>query len=212
MIKFLAIVLTVLCVFASSLAHAQTTGTLKGKIENEKGKPIAGAEVRVMRSRDRSIKETRTDEAGNFSFELEADDYTVSFDAEGFQGGNLVAMQQVEAGKETTLKTIRLQKARRTSLIRGAVFDAGGLSLAGVRVRLVRVPNEEEAKDKKKIESFSRDYITNSRGEFAFRVPPSRARYQLTAALGGYKSETKTVDVNEDEAVPLAFNLEPLKK
>jgi hypothetical protein len=81
-----------------------------------------------------------------------------------------------------------------------------------VRVRLVRVPNEEEAKDKKKIESFSRDYITNSRGEFAFRVPPSRARYQLTATLGGYKSETKTVEVNEDEAVPLAFNLEPVKK
>jgi hypothetical protein len=34
----------------------------------------------------------------------------------------------------------------------------------------------------------------------------------LTATLGGYKSETKTVEVNEDEAVPLAFNLEPVKK
>ncbi len=209
---FFAAVLTILCAFATAGVLAQTTGTLKGRIENEKGKPLAGADVRVMRSRDRSVKETRTDEAGNFSFELEADDYTVSFDAEGFQGGNLVAMQQVEAGKQTVIKTIRLQKARRSSLIRGAVFDAAGLSLAGVRVRLIRVPDEEEAKEKKKIESFSRDYITNSRGEFAFRVPAARARYQLTATLGGYKSETKSVDVNEDEAVPLAFNLEPVKK
>src|SRR5712692_1252363 len=125
MMKLSICVLMLFCSATASLAAAQKTGTLKGKIENDKGKPIAGAEVRAMRSRERSVKETRTDEAGNYSFELEPDDYTVSFDAEGYQGGTLVQMQQVEEGKETAVKTIRLERvSHRTSLIRGAVFES----------------------------------------------------------------------------------------
>ena len=197
----------------TAVAAAQTTGTLKGKIENEKGKPIAGAEVRAMRSRDRSLKETKTDEAGQFSFELLPDDYTVSFDADGYQGGTLVQMQQVEDGKETTVKTIRLSKtSQRTSLIRGAVFDFQGASLAGVHLKLERIPTEDEEKDKKRFKSFSLSYTTNSRGEFAFRIPAVRARYQISATIHGYKLEKKIVDVNESESVPLSFSLEPVKK
>ena len=191
----------------------QGSGTLKGKIENDKGKPIEGAEVRALRSRDRSVKETKTDAGGNFSFELAADDYTVSFDAEGYQGGTLVQMQQVEEGKETVVKTIRLLKAsRRTSLIRGAVFDSGGASLAGVSLKLVRVRTEEEEKDHRKVGSLSLSYTSNSHGEFAFRVPSVRARYRVTATLNGFKLETKFVDINESESVPLSFSLEPVKK
>ena len=194
-------------------AAAQQKGTLKGKIEDAKGKPIAGAQVRILRSRDRSSKETATDQTGLYSFELDPDDYTVSFDAEGFQGGTLVQMQQVEEGKETTVKTIRLDKSKgRTSLIRGAVFDVIGQSLRGARVKLVRLPTADEEKDRKHIDSLKLDYTTNSRGEFAFRVPARRARYQVTASAGGYKAETKLVDVREDEAVPLAFSLAPVKK
>lgn len=204
--------LVVLCCLASALAAEQKTGTLKGKIENEKGKPIADAQVRATRSRDRSVKETVTDAAGSYSFELEPDDYVVSFDAEGFEGGTLTQMQQVEESKQTTVKTIRLQKAKRTSLIRGAVFDANGLSLAGARVKLARIPTIEEEKDGKRPDSLTRAYTTNNRGEFAFRLPAIRARYQVTAIRDGFKSETKIVDVNEGESVPLAFSLEPVKK
>ena len=97
--------LALLFVLSSLVAASasQKTGTLKGKIENEKGKPLAGADVRAMRSRDHSVKETKTDQAGNYSLELQPDDYTVSFDAEGYQGGTLVQMQQVEEGQETAL-------------------------------------------------------------------------------------------------------------
>lgn len=205
--------LIVLCVLSAAFAAQQSSGTLKGKIENEKGKPIAGAEVRALRNRDRSLKETKTDESGNFSFDLIPDDYTVSFDAEGYQGGTLVQMQQVEAGKETNVKTIRLTKVgHRTSLIRGAVFDSNGASLPGVRLKLARVLTPDEEKDHKKIGSFTMSYTSNSHGEFAFRVPAARARYQVTAALNGYKLETKFVDVNESESVPLSFSLEPVKK
>lgn len=206
--------LTLFCLASVAFAAQQgKTGTLKGKIENEKGKPIADAEIRAMRSRDRSVKETKTDQAGNYSFDLEPDDYTVSFDAEGFQGGNLVQMQQVEEGKETTVKTIRLEKAsHRTSLIRGAVFDSAGASLGGVHLKLVRVPTAEEEQEHKHVGSLSMTYTSNSHGEFAFRVPAARARYQVTAMLQYYKPQSKTVDVNGSEAIPLAFSLEPVKK
>lgn len=210
--KFLSAI-TLISLISVPLAAGQATGTLKGKIENEKGKPIAGADVRAMRSRNRSIKETKTDQSGIYSFELEPDDYTISFDAEGFQGGNLVQMQQVEESKETVVKTIRLEKSsRRTSLIRGAVFDSNGASLAGVHLKLVRVPTTEEEQEHKHVGSFSLSYTSNSHGEFAFRVPTTRARYQVTASLQEYKPQSKTVDVNGSEAIPLAFSLEPAKK
>jgi hypothetical protein len=210
--RALSITFLVFCFGVIASAWQHKTGTLKGKIESEKGKPIAQADVRVMSSRTRAVKEAKTDEFGSYSFELEPDDYTISFDADGFQGGTLREMQQVEEGKETKVKTIQLAKARRTSLLRGAVFDSEGRSLAGVRLKLARVPTMDEIKESKKVQSLSMSYITNNRGEFAFRLPSVRARYQITATLSGYKPETKNVEVNEDEAVPLSFSLEPLKK
>src|SRR5215471_1174188 len=99
----------------------------------------------------------------------------------------------------------------RTSLVRGAVFDSQGASLSGAKVKLIRVQTDEEAKEKKRVGSHSMSYTTNSRGEFAFRLPAVRARYEVTASADGYKSETKTVEVSESEAVPLAFSLEPRK-
>jgi len=195
-----------------AFAAQQRAGTLKGKIENEKGKPIAGAEVRAMGTRARTIKETTTNQSGNYSFELEPDEYVVSFDAEGFQGGTLREMHQVEEGKETEIKTIQLQKAKHSSLVRGAVFSSNGASLGGVRVKLMRIPSVEQAKEGKRVQSLTREYTTNNRGEFAFRLPSLRARYQLTATLEGHKPETKVVEVDENEAAPVAFSLEPLKK
>lgn len=211
--KIFVSLFVVLITFAAPLAFGQGKGTLKGKVEDEKGKPIAGAEVRIMSTRDRSLKETKTDASGNYSFEVEAGTYTVNFDADGYTGGPHREMQQVEEGKETKVSTIQLPKAKRTSLVRGAVFDAEGRSLGGARVKLVRIRTEEDEKEsKKKFTSLSRDYVTNSRGEFAFRLPPIQARYRVTATLDGYKPQTKEVNVSENEAVPLAFSLEVLKK
>jgi hypothetical protein len=207
------IFITLLTMLCATFAMAQQkTGTLKGRIEDEKGKPIAEAEIHAMSSRTRNVKEAVTDKDGNYSFELEPDDYTVSIDAEGFKGGTMTQMLQVEEGKETKAKTIKLYKAAKSSLLRGAVFDENGFSLPGVRLKLVRVPNDAEARDKKKLEPVKQDYLTNSRGEFAFRLPPMRARYQVTAMRSGYKPQVKTVDVNADESVPLAFTLETIKE
>src|SRR5215216_322720 len=177
----------VLCLLAAVSSAQQKTGTLKGKVENEKGKPFADVEVTVMRSLDRATKDAKTDQSGGYSIELEPGDYTVTFNFQGYKGGTLTVMQQVEEGQETTVKTVRLQKESRTSLIRGAVFDAKGLSLVGVRLKLMRVRTDDEEKAGKRLKSFTSDYVTNSRGEFAFRVPSERARYQVTATHGGFK-------------------------
>lgn len=206
------LILIVFGLITGAFAFQQKTGTLKGKVEGEKGKPLADVDVRVMSSRSREIKEGKTDATGHYQLELEPDSYTVSFDAEGYSGGTLRDMQQVEESKATEVKTIQLTKAKRTSKISGAVFDARGVSLAGVHLKLARVPTEEEVKEKKKVDSLNRDYVTNNHGEFAFRLPPVRARYRVTASLDGYKTQTKFVDVSESEGVPLAFNLEPAKK
>jgi hypothetical protein len=209
--------LTGLCICVISLAIAasgsqQKTGALKGKIEDEKGKAIAGAEVRIMSSRDRSVTETKTDASGAYSFDVPPDEYTISFQAEGYQEGTLQDMQQVEEGKETRVKTIRLPKATHTSLIRGSVFDAEGRSISGARIKLVRIPTEDEQKEGKHFKALSRDYVSNTHGEFAFRLPSARARYRITAGAPGYRADTKEVDVNEREAVPVAMTLLPLKK
>jgi hypothetical protein len=115
-------------------------------------------------------------------------------------------------GKETTVKTIRLSKAgHRTRLF--AEPSLIRWRFAGrCHLKLERVATEEEEKDRKRFKSFSLSYTSNNRGEFAFRVPAARARYQITATLHGYKLEKKVVDVSESEAIPLSFSLEPVKK
>ena len=75
----------------------------------------------------------------------------------------------------------------------------------------MRIPSVEQEKEGKRVQSLTREYTTNSRGEFAFRLPSLKARYQLTATLEGYKPEKKVVEVDENEAAPVAFSLEPVK-
>jgi Carboxypeptidase regulatory-like domain len=206
------ITIVVFGLITGAFAAQQKTGTLKGRVEGEKGKPLADVDVHIMSSRSRQIQEAKTDASGRYQLELEPDSYTVSFDAEGYAGGTMRDMQQVEEGKTTEVKTVQLTKAKHTSRISGAVFDVKGRSLAGVRLKLVRVASEDDVKAHKKIESLSREYMTNNHGEFAFRLPSQRARYRVTASLDGYRTETKFIEVGESEAVPLAFNLEPLKQ
>ena len=210
--KFPRLLLWVISVAIAAAGSQQKTGTLKGRIEDEKGKAIAGAEVRAMSSRDRSISDTKTDASGAYSFEVLPDEYTISFQADGYQEGTLQEMQQVEEGKETRVKTIKLPKVTHTSLIRGSVFDAQGRSISGARIKLVRIPTEDEQRGGTHFKGLSRDYVSNIHGEFAFRLPSARARYRITAGAPGYRADTKDVDVSERESVPVAMTLLPLKK
>jgi hypothetical protein len=79
-------------------------------------------------------------------------------------------------------------------LIRGTVFQPNSLAFPGVRLRIRR------AKEKK----FRWETYTNSRGEFAVRVPQG-LQYELLIHLKNFADQTREVDarsgISEDNVV-----------
>jgi hypothetical protein len=79
-------------------------------------------------------------------------------------------------------------------LIRGTVFQPNSLAFPGVRLRIRR------AKEKK----FRWETYTNSRGEFAVRVPQG-LQYELVIQQKGFADQTRAVDassgISEDNVV-----------
>ena len=84
-------------------------------------------------------------------------------------------------------------------LIRGTVFTDKALAFPGVQLRIRR------AGEKK----FRWENYTNSRGEFAVRVPPG-SNYEMVIRAKGFAEQTRTVDAkaggNEESVV---FRMQP---
>jgi hypothetical protein len=94
------------------------------------------------------------------------------------------------------------------ALVAGTVFDQRGYALPGAEVDLIPAPPDESAPVKtKKLQA-----ISNSRGEFAFHVPPGAMQYTVKAAAKGYQSTQKSVSVQGEERVDVTFQLEPESK
>ena len=84
-------------------------------------------------------------------------------------------------------------------LIRGTVFNDKALSAPGVQLRIRR------AGDKK----FRWEGYTNSRGEFAVRVPQGAA-YEMVIRAKGFTEQTRTIDAKSGgNEQSIAFRLEP---
>jgi hypothetical protein len=87
-------------------------------------------------------------------------------------------------------------------LIIGTVFTDKGYAFPGVELR-VRRANEKK---------FRWDSYTNSRGEFAMRVPPG-TDYEMVVHVKGFSDQSKTLDaksgINEARMV---FRMEPGKE
>ena len=84
-------------------------------------------------------------------------------------------------------------------LIRGTVFDDKGLSAPGARLRIRR------AGDKK----FHWESYTNSRGEFAVRVPQG-SDYEMVVRAKGFAEETRTIDAKSGASEEsMVFRLQP---
>ena len=79
-------------------------------------------------------------------------------------------------------------------LIRGTVFTEGALSLPGAQLRI------RKAGEKK----YRWESYTNSRGEFAVRVPQG-SDYEMVVRAKGYAEQTRTIDAksgaNEENMV-----------
>jgi hypothetical protein len=84
-------------------------------------------------------------------------------------------------------------------LIRGTIFNDKALSAPGVQLRVRR------AGDKK----FRWEGYTNSRGEFALRVPQG-STYEMVIRARGFAEQTRTIDAKSGgNAESMAFRLEP---
>ena len=86
-------------------------------------------------------------------------------------------------------------------LLRGTVFNERGLAMREVKLRIRRT-NEKKSRW---------ETYTNSRGEFAIRVPPG-SDYEMQAESKGFEKQTRAIaakDSSGDEKI--IFHLEPLK-
>ena len=85
-------------------------------------------------------------------------------------------------------------------LIRGTVFNEKALSFPGVQLHVKRTGQKK----------FHWETVTNSRGEFALRVPQGSA-YELVVRVKGYADQTRIIDAKNGAAeAGSMFRLEPL--
>ncbi len=87
-------------------------------------------------------------------------------------------------------------------LIRGTVFTDKALAFPGVQLRIRR------AGEKK----FRWEDNTNSRGEFAIRVPPG-VQYEMVVHSKGFTDQARTIDARTGSGENnLVFRMDPAKK
>lgn len=85
------------------------------------------------------------------------------------------------------------------AVVAGSVFRENGFSLPGAAVTLAV---KDAPKKAKKLQA-----VSDSRGEFAFRVPPGPATYVVRAALKGFQPLEKEASVSGDERVEVTLVL-----
>jgi Carboxypeptidase regulatory-like domain len=90
------------------------------------------------------------------------------------------------------------------AVISGSVFQESGYALPDAAVTLVAEPASGSAAVKpQKMEA-----VSDSRGEFIFRVPPGPMNYAIVVAAKGYQSSRKSVTVEGQERVEVTFQLD----
>lgn len=200
--KYSAIGLVLLVTLSPAALAAPERGTIEGKVQTEHGKDFSGVAVKARAQQSGEISTAFTDSDGNFSLSLDPGEYSLSFDAPGYQTAVLQITYGVTAGETTRVKTVQMVKDQVYSLIKGAVFTEEGLSLPGARVVIERLDDSgkplKEGRDQK---------ITNSAGSFAFRLPFASARYRITASLKGFTDDSKELAIEKGESRSIAFRL-----
>jgi hypothetical protein len=93
------------------------------------------------------------------------------------------------------------------ALVFVTVFQPSGLSFPGARVEIVPAGELQGAHKFKRLEA-----VTDSRGEFGFRVPVEEMTYKLTARAAGYTTQEKTAQAAGEVRVDVFFRLEAASK
>ena len=96
------------------------------------------------------------------------------------------------------------------ALIAGTVFQKSGLSLAGAEITVTPLPPEESSGKPRKIKKVRA--ASDSRGEFAMRVPAVPMRYTVSVEAAGFQSQDKEITIQGEDHVDLYFRLDPAAK
>jgi hypothetical protein len=89
------------------------------------------------------------------------------------------------------------------ALVSGTVFHDPGFALPNATVTLTPDPSQGSPAAKIK----KQQTVCNSRGEFAFRIPPVSMHYTVRAAAKGYRDEEKSIDVEGEARIDVTFSL-----
>jgi len=95
-------------------------------------------------------------------------------------------------------------------IVAGSVFQESGYALPGAQITLLPGPEANSSSQggkARKLES-----VSNSRGEFSFRVLPGPMHYIVRVKAKGHASQEKTADLKGDERIDLTFQMEPESK
>lgn len=183
-------------------AQDKTTGSIKGRVRVETGKP---SEVAVIvRQGEREITQGVTNSKGEFTIDgLQPGVYSVTFRKPGLSVGT-VNNVEVRAGKVRTLgdRLVLTVDEGSIAFLRGSVFDPAGRSVPGARVEIARIESDGGLK---KIA----DRVTTETGQFAFRLPPEKARYKVTAKAGGAQDASQEVTIDDAVVYRIAITLQP---
>ena len=90
------------------------------------------------------------------------------------------------------------------ALVAGTVFRESGFSLPAAEVTITVKTPPAGVKRFKQMRA-----ISDSRGEFAFRVPPGKAEYSVSVRAEGYLPAGKDVAVNGEERLDVYLELQP---
>lgn len=189
----------------TALAQDKSTGSIKGRVRVETGKPSDVAVI--VRQNEREITQTTTNSRGEFTINgLQPGVYAVTFRKPGLSVGTMNNIE-VRAGKVRTLGDRLILTVDEGSLakVRGSVFTESGRSVAGARVEIARVESDGSLK---KLDS----RVTTETGIFVFRLPADRAKYRITVKADGASPATKDIDVDDAVVYSIALTLEPAQK
>lgn len=93
------------------------------------------------------------------------------------------------------------------ALIAGTVFQESGFLLRGAEVVVSRDPQAKSSHKFKKIK-----VVSDSRGEFAVRVPTEPMRYTVSVSAPGFRAQEKSVSIGGEERIDVFFRLAPENK
>jgi hypothetical protein len=211
---FLTLALLALSLASAAGATAQkkskkpepTTGGIAGRVRVPSGQSASNISVRIRRGDD-EVARTETNSKGEFEVQgLEPGRYGMTLRKPGLEVGRTEELE-VRAGKTLSLKGNLFLGVDEGSIahLRGSVFTAEGRGVGGARIELARVEGDGSLK---KID----ERVANSYGMFAFRLPPDRARYRVTAKADGMQAGTQDVEIDGAAIFRVAVTLTPAQK